>query len=105
MLEAARAAGQDVEITFIEFVGADGFRQRLGSARWEAFYAAAGPVLRSGAIDGDAAGAIAEDRFGFVHRAGVATTSEGRGKLDARAGDFDPPDRRIGREAGKEKGG
>src|SRR3546814_20266560 len=30
-LEAARAAGQDVEITFIEFVGAAAFRQRLRS--------------------------------------------------------------------------
>src|SRR3546814_14249161 len=65
-LEAARAAGQDVEITFIEFVGADGFRQRLGSARWEAFYADAGSVLRSGAIDCTAPGAIARGRSGFV---------------------------------------
>jgi EAL domain-containing protein (putative c-di-GMP-specific phosphodiesterase class I) len=89
-LEAARAAGQDVEITFIEFVGAAGFRERLGNDRWEAFYADAGSVLRSGAIDGDAAGALAEDRFGFVHRAGGAVGSEVRRQLAELARAFDP---------------
>lgn len=88
-LEAARAAGQDVEITFIEFVGADGFRERLGNARWEAFYADAGSVLRSGAIDGDAAGAIADNRFGFLHGAGAAGT-EVRRQLAELARAFDP---------------
>ncbi|HMA15708.1 MAG: hypothetical protein ACM35H_12405, partial [Bacteroidota bacterium] len=89
-LEAARAAGQDVEITFIEFVGAAGFRERLGNDRWQAFYADAGSVLRSGAIDGDTAGAIAEDRFGFVHGAGVAAGSDVRRQLTELARAFDP---------------
>lgn len=89
-LEAARAAGQDVEITFIEFVGAAGFRERLGNDRWQAFYADAGSVLRSGAIDGDAAGAIAEDRFGFVHGAGAPTGSDVRRQLAELARTFDP---------------
>jgi EAL domain-containing protein (putative c-di-GMP-specific phosphodiesterase class I) len=89
-LEAARAAGQDVEITFIEFVGAAGFRERLGNDRWEAFYADAGTVLRSGAIDSDTAGAIAEDRFGFVHRAGAAVGTEVRRQLSELARAFDP---------------
>lgn len=88
-LDAARAAGQDVEITFIEFVGAAGFRKRLGNARWAAFYADAGSVLRSGAVDGDSAGEITEDRFGFVHRAGAAA-SEVRRQLAELARAFDP---------------
>lgn len=89
-LEAARAAGQDVEITFIEFVGAAGFRERLGNDRWEAFYADAGSVLLNGAIDSDSAGAIAEDRFGFVHRAGASIGSEVRHQLAELARAFDP---------------
>ena len=89
-LEAARAAGQDVEITFIEFVAAAGFRQRLGNDRWEAFYADAGSVLRNGAIDGDAAGAVAKDRFGFVHRAGGSVGSEVRRQLAELSRAFDP---------------
>ncbi|MEO3427619.1 EAL domain-containing protein [Pelagibius sp. CAU 1746] len=89
-LEAARAAGQDVEITFIEFVGAAGFRERLGGERWKAFYADAGNVLRDGAIDADSAGAIADDRFGFVHPAGASVGSEIRRQLDELARAFDP---------------
>lgn len=88
-LEAARAAGQDVEITFIEFVGAAGFRERLGS-RWAAFYADAGSVLRSGTVDGETAGALAYDRFGFVHRAGASIGSEVRRQLAELARAFDP---------------
>ncbi len=89
-LEAARAAGQDVEITFIEFVGAAGFRERLGGERWKAFYADAGNVLRDGAIDADSAGAIGDDRFGFVHQAGAAIGSEVRRQLAELARAFDP---------------
>ena len=89
-LEAARAAGQEVEITFIEFVGSAGFRERLGSDRWEAFYADAGSVLRAGAVDGDTAGAIADDRFGFVHRAGAEVGAEVRQQLADLARAFDP---------------
>lgn len=89
-LEAARAAGQDVEITFIEFVGAAGFRERLGSDRWQAFYADAGTVMRGGAIDSDAAGAIAEDRFGIVHEAGADVGLEVRRQLAELARAFDP---------------
>ncbi|WP_193368917.1 EAL domain-containing protein [Pelagibius marinus] len=89
-LEAARAAGQDVEITFIEFVGAAGFRERLGGERWKAFYADAGNVLREGAVDADSAGAIADNRFGFVHQAGAAIGSEVRRQLAELARAFDP---------------
>jgi len=89
-LEAARASGQDVEITFIEFVGAAGFRERLGSDRWQAFYADAGTVMRSGAIDADAAGAIAEDRFSIVHEAGADVGVEVRRQLAELARAFDP---------------
>ncbi|MEQ9607983.1 MAG: EAL domain-containing protein [Kiloniellaceae bacterium] len=89
-LEAARASGQDVEITFIEFVGAAGFRERLGSDRWQAFYADAGTVMRSGAIDADAAGAIAEDRFSIVHEAGADVGVEVRRQLAELARTFDP---------------
>ena len=89
-LEAARAAGQDVEISFIEFIDAAGFRERLGSDRWKAFYADAGAVLRSGALDSDSAGALAEDRFGFVHEAGAAAPSDVRRQLTELAQAFDP---------------
>lgn len=89
-LEAARAAGQDVEITFIEFVGAAGFRERLGGERWKAFYTDAGNVLRDGAIDADSAGAIADDRFGFVHQAGASIGGEVRRQLAELARAFDP---------------
>ena len=89
-LEAARAAGDDVEITFIEFVGAAGFRERLGSDRWQAFYADAGTVMRSGSVDSDAAGAISEDRFGIVHEAGVGIGSEIQRQLADLARAFDP---------------
>lgn len=89
-LEAARAAGQDVEITFIEFVGAAGFRERLGGERWKAFYADAGSVLREGAIDADAAGTIGDDRFGIVHEAGASVGSEVRRQLAELARAFDP---------------
>ena len=89
-LEAARAAGEDVEITFIEFVGAAGFRERLGGERWKAFYADAGTVMREGAIDSDAAGAIGDDRFGIVHEAGASIGSEVRRQLAELARAFDP---------------
>jgi len=89
-LEAARASGQDVEITFIEFVGAAGFRERLGSDRWQAFYADAGTVMRSGALEGDAAGALAEDRFGIVHEAGSEVGPDVRRQLADLARAFDP---------------
>lgn len=89
-LEVARALGEDVEITFIEFVGAAGFRERLGSDRWEAFYADAGSVLRGGSIEGDAAGAIAEDRFGIVHEAGSGVGPDVRRQLADLARAFDP---------------
>jgi len=89
-LEAARAAGQDVEISFIEFIDAAGFRERLGSDRWKAFYTDAGAVLRSGAVDSDSAGVLADDRFGFVHEAGTATSSEVRRQLTELAQAFDP---------------
>jgi len=89
-LEAARASGEDVEITFIEFVGAAGFRERLGGERWKAFYADAGTVLREGSIDSDTAGAIGDDRFGFVHEAGASIGSEVRRQLTELARAFDP---------------
>jgi EAL domain-containing protein (putative c-di-GMP-specific phosphodiesterase class I) len=89
-LEAARAVGQDVEITFIEFVGAAGFRERLGSDRWEAFFADAGSVLRGGSIEGDTAGALAEDRFGIVHEAGSEVGPDVRRQLADLARAFDP---------------
>ncbi len=89
-LEAARAAGQDVEITFIEFVGAAGFRERLGGGRWKAFFDDAGTLLRSGSIDSDAAGTIAEDRFGILHEAGADLGSEVRRQLAELAQFFDP---------------
>lgn len=89
-LEAARAVGQDVEITFIEFVGSAGFRERLGSDRWEAFFADAGSVLRGGSIEGDAAGALAEDRFGIVHEAGSDIGPDVRRQLADLARAFDP---------------
>lgn len=89
-LEAARAAGQDVEITFIEFIDAAGFRERLGGDRWKAFYADAGAVLRDVAVDGDSAGAIAEDRFGVVHEAGDGVGPEVRRQLAELAQAFDP---------------
>jgi EAL domain-containing protein (putative c-di-GMP-specific phosphodiesterase class I) len=89
-LEAARSVGQDVEITFIEFVGAAGFRERLGNDRWQAFFADAGSVLRSGSIEGDAAGVLAEDRFGIVHEAGNGAGSEVRRQLAELARAFDP---------------
>ncbi len=89
-LEAARAVGQDVEITFIEFVGAAGFRERLGNDRWEAFFADAGSVLRSGSIEGDAAGALTDERFGFVHEAGSDVGPDVRRQLADLARAFDP---------------
>ncbi|MGF1593236.1 MAG: EAL domain-containing protein [Kiloniellaceae bacterium] len=89
-LEAARAVGEDVEITFIEFVGAAGFRERLGNDRWEAFFVDAGSVMRSSAIEGDAAGVLAEDRFGIVHQAGTGAGSEVRRQLADLARAFDP---------------
>ena len=89
-LEAARATGEDVEITFIEFVGAAGFRERLGGERWKEFYADAGTVMREGAIDSDAAGAIGEDRFGIVHEAGASIGTEVRRQLAELARAFDP---------------
>lgn len=89
-LEAARAVGQDVEITFIEFVGSAGFRERLGSDRWEAFFADAGSVLRSGSIEGDAAGALTDDRFGIVHEAGSDIGPDVRRQLADLARAFDP---------------
>lgn len=89
-LEAARAAGEDVEVTFIEFVGAAGFRERLGGERWKAFYADAGTVMREGSIDSDSAGAIGDDRFGIVHQAGASVGSEVRRQLAELARAFDP---------------
>ncbi len=89
-LESARAAGQDVEITFIEFVDAAGFRERLGNDRWEAFYADAGSMLISHAIDSDSAGALAEDRFGILHEAGASVGSDVQRQLAELARTFDP---------------
>ncbi|WP_299617582.1 EAL domain-containing protein [Pelagibius sp.] len=89
-LEAAKAIGQDVELTFIEFVDAEHFRERLGLDRWQAFCADAGAVMREGSIDSDSAGAIADDRFGIVHEAGTPTGNEVRRQLLQLAQSFDP---------------
>ncbi|WP_420346136.1 EAL domain-containing protein [Pelagibius sp.] len=89
-LEAARAAGEDVELTFIELVDAEPFRERVGLDRWHAFCADAGAVMREGSIDSDSAGAITQDRFGIVHAAGAATGMEVRRQLQELARAFDP---------------
>ncbi|NIA67959.1 EAL domain-containing protein [Pelagibius litoralis] len=89
-LETTKALGQDVELTFIEFIDAELFRDRVGVDRWQAFCADAGAVMRDGAIDNDAAGAITEDRFGIVHEAGAAVGTEIRRQLQDLAQAFDP---------------
>ena len=89
-LEAARAVGQDVEITFIEFVDAAGFRERLGGERWKTFFADAGNLLRGGSVGSDSAGAIGEDRFGILHEAGADLGSDVRRQLAELAQAFDP---------------
>ncbi|MEQ8355684.1 MAG: EAL domain-containing protein [Kiloniellaceae bacterium] len=97
-LEAARAVGQDVEITFIEFVDAAGFRERLGGERWKSFFSDAGSLLRGGSIDSDSAGAIADDRFGILHEAGAAVGSDVRRQLAELAQSFDPVGNGMGVE-------
>ena len=97
-LEAARAAGQDVELTFIEFVGAAGFRERLGGERWRAFFADAGTLLRNGSVDSDSAGVIGDDRFGIVQEAGAEQGSDVRRQLTDLARAFDPEGSGIGVE-------
>jgi len=89
-LEAARAVGQDLEITFIEFVGAADFRERLGGERWKAFFADAGALLRGGSLDSDSAGAIGDDRFGILHEAGRQVGKDVRRQLAELAQSFDP---------------
>jgi EAL domain-containing protein (putative c-di-GMP-specific phosphodiesterase class I) len=89
-LEAARAVGQDLEITFIEFVDAAGFRERLGGERWKAFFSDAGTLLRGGSIDSDSAGTIGDDRFGILHEAGKEVGNDVRRQLSELAQAFDP---------------
>ena len=89
-LEVARSVGQDIELTFIDFVDAEVFRDRLGADRWHAFCSDAGAVMRGGSIDGDSAGAITEDRFGIVHQADADVGSEVRRQLQELARAFDP---------------
>ncbi len=89
-LEATRALGQDVELTFIEFVDTAPFRDRVGLDRWQEFCADASTVMRDGAIDNDSAGAITEERFGIVHQAGAATGKKIQQQLQDLAQAFDP---------------
>ena len=89
-LEAARTVGEDVALTFIEFADTEPFRARLGLDRWQEFCSDAGAVMRDGSIDGDTAGAIADDRFGIVHQADANIGGSVRKQLHELARAFDP---------------
>lgn len=89
-LDATKALGQDVELTFIEFVDTAPFRDRVGIDRWQEFCADASAVMLDGAIDNDSAGAIAEDRFGILHEAGAGAGKKIQRQLQDLAQAFDP---------------
>ncbi len=69
---AAAGLGQPVALTLLDIPGLAQLRQRLPANTMSELIRSVGAVLRTASIDGNAAGRVAETRFGVLHQDGAA---------------------------------
>jgi hypothetical protein len=63
----AKLWGQDVELTFFDFVNADEMSQRFGRDGWGKVEQMIGEMMAQYSFGGHSAGLVAEGRYSFVH--------------------------------------
>ena len=66
-MTAGREAGQDLKLTLLELPGLAGLKERAGDDVYGRFLSDLGGLMRSRALGGEAASALAEGKFGIVH--------------------------------------
>lgn len=67
VLNLARDAGSDIDMTLLDIPGADEIRDRVGPEVWDKFTASITELLTTQSLDGTAAAMIAEGRYSVIH--------------------------------------
>jgi EAL domain-containing protein (putative c-di-GMP-specific phosphodiesterase class I) len=67
VLNLARSAGSEIDMTLLDIPGAENIRERVGPEIWDKFTASITELLTTQAIDGSAAAMIADGRYSVIH--------------------------------------
>ncbi len=67
VLNLARSAGSEIDMTLLDIPGAENIRERVGPEIWGKFTASITELLTTQAIDGSAAAMIADGRYSVIH--------------------------------------
>ena len=73
-IAAARAVGEEAEMTLISLSGYDVLEDRLGRAQEAELHSTIGTTLRANSIDGDSAAEIGDGRYGLIHEGSLNVT-------------------------------
>jgi len=71
--DLARAAGQNIDVTLLDFDSTTVIEERMKGEPWEQFTEALSNLLGSYAIDGQTAGEITKGRYGVIHDSNIDT--------------------------------
>lgn len=71
VIASSEMLDQKVGMTLIDIPDAQGFRKRIGEARWKNFQHNVATMLRAYSVDGRTAGMLDQNRYGVVHGADV----------------------------------
>lgn len=67
VLDMARKAGSDIDMTLLDIPGAETIRERVGTDVWNKFTASITELLTTNSFDGVAAAMIADGRYSVIH--------------------------------------
>lgn len=88
-VEAARARGEELEMTMVALDDLDAFRGRLAPGKAETFLRGVGLILKNQSAGGDSAAQIADNKFSVLHTRDVAPSDIQR-EISALAQRVDP---------------
>ena len=95
--EAMKASGAQADpysMTFLEFDGLDDLKTRIGGDAADSFMSEITAHVQAHSVNGDSAGHISGDKFGFVHEAGLDVSAL-EGTLTERTRAADPAGKGI----------
>ena len=88
-LEIGQQNGTKLDMTFIDLVGSDDLKKKLGAEQWASLNDHFSGILKAYSSDGKTAAQMGQGRFGIVHDAGI-TADMIREEIESAARDSDP---------------
>lgn len=89
MMAASETLGEKLDMTFVDLPDAGSFKAKIGGDKWNGFRDNISTLLRTYAVDGRAAAALSDGRYGVVHSPEV-TAEKIRQDVEALSQKSDP---------------